>query len=332
MFYDAGNVFSSVRQITFRAAPAAPVFSAAQPNVCLINCANELNYFSHTVGFEFRYHTPIGPVSIDLAYQLNAARFLIPDGTTHALAGRRAQALATAGLSILREPGAHVLMRRCDRTAVFAAAAAVFLGGVARLRHTQVVDRIVAHVEDDIITLSEVRELAAYQQLVDGHAEPDDRLLNELIEQWVVNNEATEAQFPQPAASEVNREVQRIESSFPTSQAYAKRLMEVGLTADAVRRIVTRQIYLARYLDYKFRPAVQVDDDAIAKYYNDQLAPELKVKGQTVPPLDAVSDEIREVLTQKGINDRAATWFDETKSRLQIEIEPAPQTASNGQA
>ncbi len=80
VFYDAGNVFSSVGQITFRSAPAAPIFASGQPNICAVNCGNTLNYFSHTVGFEFRYHTPIGPVSIDLAYQLNAAKFLIPVG------------------------------------------------------------------------------------------------------------------------------------------------------------------------------------------------------------------------------------------------------------
>ena len=44
----------------------------------------QLNYFSHTVGFELRYHTPIGPVSVDLAYQLNPANFLLPDGTVTA--------------------------------------------------------------------------------------------------------------------------------------------------------------------------------------------------------------------------------------------------------
>ena len=43
-----------------------------------MNCGNELNYFSHTVGFEIRYGTPIGPVALDLGYQLNPARFLVP--------------------------------------------------------------------------------------------------------------------------------------------------------------------------------------------------------------------------------------------------------------
>jgi outer membrane protein insertion porin family len=82
IFYDAGNVFSSVRDITFRTAPPAPTLGPATDNkgnpttVCLTNCTNELNYFSHTVGFEFRYGTPVGPVAIDLGYQLNPTHFL----------------------------------------------------------------------------------------------------------------------------------------------------------------------------------------------------------------------------------------------------------------
>ena len=62
--------------ITLRSAPPMPIVNAA--GLCLTNCTNDLNYFSHTVGFEIRYHTPVGPVSIDLAYQLNPANFLVP--------------------------------------------------------------------------------------------------------------------------------------------------------------------------------------------------------------------------------------------------------------
>jgi hypothetical protein len=208
------------------------------------------------------------------------------------------------------------------------AAPAVLPSSAAALPGQQVIDRIVARIEGDIITLSEVRELSAYQQLIDGHAESDDRLLNELIEQWVVNNEATEAQFPPAAESEVNREVDRIRSRFPAPQAYNERLAALGITPQTVRRLVAREIYLARYLDYKFRPAVQVDDEAIAKYYREKLVPEMAAKKQTAPPLSAVSDQIRELLVQQGVNERAASWFEETKSRLKIEIEPATAASS----
>ena len=80
-FYDAGNVFSTFSQFSFRTAPPQPALNPAQPAVCFTNCTNELNYFSHTLGFEIRYHTPVGPVSIDLAYQLNPANFVVPVNT-----------------------------------------------------------------------------------------------------------------------------------------------------------------------------------------------------------------------------------------------------------
>jgi outer membrane protein insertion porin family len=37
-----------------------------------------LNYLSHAVGFGLRYATPIGPIRIDLGYQLNPAQFVLP--------------------------------------------------------------------------------------------------------------------------------------------------------------------------------------------------------------------------------------------------------------
>jgi|SRR5579872_5711801 len=92
VFYDAGNVFPSIRKISLRLSPPVPTLGSTvdafnRPmNVCLANCTNELNYFSHTVGFEFRYGTPIGPVAIDLGYLLNPARFIVQTGTCPATA------------------------------------------------------------------------------------------------------------------------------------------------------------------------------------------------------------------------------------------------------
>ncbi len=80
VFYDAGNVFSSIRQFSLRSTPPAPTFNSSTPSTCSTNCTNNMSYFSHTVGFEFRYGTPIGPVALDLGYQLNPAKYLIQSG------------------------------------------------------------------------------------------------------------------------------------------------------------------------------------------------------------------------------------------------------------
>ena len=75
---------------------------------------------------------------------------------------------------------------------------ALTLGAAARLLAQDVIDRIVARVESDIILLSDVRALERYQQLVDGKSESDAQVLDRLIDQWIVRNEAATASFPRP--------------------------------------------------------------------------------------------------------------------------------------
>jgi outer membrane protein assembly factor BamA len=88
LLYDGGNVFSEFSKINLHWKTPKPVFDPANPKQCLFNCTNELNYFSHTIGVGARYATPVGPIRVDLGYQLNRPNFVIPiacpDGTTPA--------------------------------------------------------------------------------------------------------------------------------------------------------------------------------------------------------------------------------------------------------
>jgi outer membrane protein insertion porin family len=87
IFYDGGNVYSRLTRISFRATLPDPTFGLQNPAlppsptnlpVCLTNCSNELNYFSHSVGLGVRYKTPVGPIRIDLGYMINRPSFVIP--------------------------------------------------------------------------------------------------------------------------------------------------------------------------------------------------------------------------------------------------------------
>jgi hypothetical protein len=193
----------------------------------------------------------------------------------------------------------------------------------------RVVDRIVERIEGDIILQSQVRELGAFQQLIEGRAENDDKLLAELTEQWMVQTEASASHFPDPAKSEVDRELARLTAQFASPQAYASKLRELELTDGEVRDVLSRQIYVERYLDYKFRPSVQVESADIDAYYQNELVPELQKKNQPAPSRTDVEEQIREVLVQRGISDLTAKWLDETRSRLKIELagpETTPET------
>lgn len=182
------------------------------------------------------------------------------------------------------------------------------------------IDGVAARIEEDVILESELRELAAFQILSDGQAKPRNELIREMADQWIVRGEANTAKFPFPSAEEIENAYQQFAKQFPSPEEFQKRLAAANLTEAAVKRILAQQLYLAHFLDYRFRAAAQVEDKEVEKYYNQEFAPQLKVRGEPVPPLEDVDDTIREVLIQRAINDRAEKWLEDTRQRLKIDI------------
>lgn len=190
-------------------------------------------------------------------------------------------------------------------------------GGTDRGR---TVDGIAARIEDDILTESEVNELSAFQALVDGHSKSRSEVIHELADQWIVRGEATATSYPEPSADDIDNAYAQLQKQFPSPKEFQNRCAATGLSNSAVRRMLAQQLYLARFLDFRFRPAAQVNDQQIAEYYKDDFAAQLRKRGQPVPPLEDVEDTIREVLIQRAISDRATNWLDETRERLRIDI------------
>ena len=67
ILYDMGNVYTDVNHVTFAWKPPS---------------MTDLSYLSHAVGFGVRYPTPIGPVRVDFAYQLNSPLYQVTNNTT----------------------------------------------------------------------------------------------------------------------------------------------------------------------------------------------------------------------------------------------------------
>ncbi len=196
--------------------------------------------------------------------------------------------------------------------------AAVARGSAAPQR---IVDRIAARVENDVILLSEVRELGAYQLLINGKKESDGQLLDRLIDQWIVRTEAEVAHFPRPAEADVDRELDTLKKTAESPERFNVRLRGSGLKEPELRRLVREQLFLANYLDSRFRPAVQIEPKAIEEFYEKTVVPLAKARGEPPPTAEAAREWIREVLVQRGINEQADRWLKESRARLHVEKE-----------
>jgi hypothetical protein len=206
------------------------------------------------------------------------------------------------------------------RVAILGCCAIFFvLAAASSWQGQEVVDRIVARVENDVILLSDVRELKEYQELVNGKSESESAILDRLIDQWIVRSEAALSRFPEPKDAEMDREVSRVVESFASLEEYEARKKESGLNDAEVRKIVTAQLYLTNYLDSRFRPSVQIDEKAIVDFYQNAVVPRAKTRGQEPPTLDASRDIIQEALVQSDINEQADRWLKESRARLHVQ-------------
>ena len=183
----------------------------------------------------------------------------------------------------------------------------------------EVVDRIVARVENDVILWSDIRALSRYQLFLDGQSEADDQILDRLIDQWIVRTEAEVAHSPQPSEADIDRVVSRLQESFVSELEYGARKKHAGLSDAEIRAMAAAQLYLSNYLDSRFRPAVQIEPKAVEDFYQSTVVPRAKARGQEPPTLEAARDFIQEALIEKGINEQADQWLKESRQRLHIE-------------
>ncbi len=121
------------------------------------------------------------------------------------------------------------------RLAILGFLAALAVTAAGSLAAQEIVDRIVARVENDIILWSDIRTLSRYQRFVDGKSETDAQVLDRLIDQWMVRTEADVSHFPHPLDADIERSLSRLQSSFNSAEQYEARKKQSGLSDSEVR-------------------------------------------------------------------------------------------------
>ncbi len=207
-------------------------------------------------------------------------------------------------------------MRRC--LPILSATILLLLGSWSCAQ--EVLDRIVARVENDVILQSDMSDLGHYQILMDGKAESDAKILDLLIDEWIVRNEATVSRIAQPTEDDVDKSIARLKRSFSSPEEFEERRKQSGLSDDALRRLTRSQIYLSNYLDTRFRASIQVEEKNIEDFYRTRVVPRAESRGQTPPTLEAAHDFIQEALVQRAINEQSEKWLKESRARIHVDI------------
>ena len=207
--------------------------------------------------------------------------------------------------------GGRRLIRAFVYRALSAAAllSAVVPGAAAgAAQRGEMLDRVLAVVDGQIITLSDVRA-ALHFQLVppDVSTDPVHAALRRLIDRRLMLSEVERYAPPEPAATAIETGVAAIQARFPSRDAFDAALQQSAMTRDEMRRYVRDSLRLELYLQQRFAASAQPSEDDLVLYYK-QHAGDFAKNG-VLQRFDAVREQVRGLLMEERQAAAISDWI-----------------------
>jgi|HubBroStandDraft_1064217.scaffolds.fasta_scaffold00875_5 hypothetical protein len=199
---------------------------------------------------------------------------------------------------------------------------------------SQIVDRVVTNVNGHVVLQSDWEQEVAFEALSNGRdpdsftADERNAALDRLIDQELLREQVRPSQPAPPGevavrVAEVRSEVRKLYPDCATDAGWHATLQRYGLTQSALEKRLGEQIQVMKLVEDRLRPAIQIDQHAVETYYHDQLLPELKRAGSSTAPLTEVFGRIKNLLTEKKMNELLSGWLASLRSESHI---PTPKS------
>jgi hypothetical protein len=179
-----------------------------------------------------------------------------------------------------------------------------------------VLDRIVATVNGEVVTFSDVRAARQLRLIAGADAMTDDQVLDALIERRLTINEVSRYTSAAPPAADIDARRKAWESALPRGTTAAAALAMVGMRDAALTEWFRDDLRLAAYLDQRFTAAAQPTRQQAQAYFQEHRA-DFAVNGAT-PEFASVEPEVRRRVAAERRAARIKEWVAGLKQRAEI--------------
>ena len=197
------------------------------------------------------------------------------------------------------------------------------LSSVFCLLSAEIIDRIVITVGNQVITQSQVDEeirVTAFlnRDKLDLSADAKKEAASRLIEQALIKREMDLSRYPLPELSDASESLKTLKAMYPSEAQFQDALESYGITSDDLTHRLWWQLTLLRFIDYRFRPGIQIPTSDVQAYYRQQVSQWEQKGTKPIPTLEESRDQIEEILTQKRIDKALDQWIKDTRSQVTI--------------
>jgi len=196
---------------------------------------------------------------------------------------------------------------------------------IGQFAYGVIIDRIAVRVGNAIIKDSDISRIVRVTEFL------NDEVLNlgngarreaskRLIDQAFIRQEIRVGDYPRASWEEADAQIDKLKKSrFKSSTAFQQALAHYGLVEPDLRFEFQWQLTVLRFIDLRFKPAVLVTDDEIAKYYQDHLAA-LRRSNPGKSSLEDLHDQIQDLITGERVNKEFFAWLDDQRKTTRVEF------------
>jgi peptidyl-prolyl cis-trans isomerase SurA len=202
----------------------------------------------------------------------------------------------------------------------------------AGAQEADLIDRVVAVVNREVITLAQLRRAVRTAREADDDRTAvctppagenpsfEERVLQCMIDDTLKFQHVR--RFPQfdVLQESIDSAFERYAGQYATAEAFEAELRRQQRTVDEVRYDLEREALIANYIDARYRAIVDISEREIRQYYDEVLRPEMERQGAEMPALDDVDELIERTLVETEVNRRVDEWVADLRRRADIVV------------
>jgi hypothetical protein len=188
----------------------------------------------------------------------------------------------------------------------------------------EVVDRIAAVVNRDVIAMSEVVLQARLAALIDEKplrldAETLRESADRLVDQALVRREIALGSYEVDGADGASRLLESLKARL--TQPLPELLIRYRVTEAELVEHLAWILTLTRFIDLRFRPGIQISPIDLQEYYQAHFLPAWKRERATAPPdFETVRERLEAELIPERLNQATERWLNQGRAQVSLEI------------
>ena len=208
----------------------------------------------------------------------------------------------------------------CFRRAVTGIGLSLCLLVLPSVIHAEPVDHIVAAVNNEVITASDLAHAVALNRVLSGILEDRKALesdtLEGLITRRLLVQEARRLRFVDISDEEIGTERDKLRKRFGSDKAYADFLAEQDISEEELDRMIGERLLVERFVEKKVGLFARVSRDEAQRYFEEHAA-EYKNKR-----FQDYQKTIIALLTDRKMDIQLHQYVAELRSKADIRINP----------